>query len=795
MIETAYICASPNRFSNVSDTTSSLLAFGSSNLICLWDISPDCDSGVNKTLVGHEGRVTALRFASDNAFVSADDTGVLLYWRKTQREWSHSKPIKAHKAGVSVLVVKDGWVISGGSDSAVKVWSAPTTNQDHLHEIQNIFFQGKYPLALALTYLPQSKALLLAIGGTQSEVQLWLRSEEHFVKSASLAGHEDWIKGLDFLEPKTPEEPLILASGSQDSTIRLWNIEIWYKQDTSNNNSTQVDILTDDLLDAFEESLGDLGDEEGGKQISLKRHILTVKADYTRSQRYSVTFDALLIGHDAGVTSLQWRPHTTPATPYLASTSTDSSVIVWSSSSSTSQNSIWINRQRFGDVGGQRLGGFVGGIWGNYAMEILAWGWSGGWRRWRCRRDKSGIWDECPAITGHSGPVRGIDWSPSGDYLLSASLDQTSRIHAPVKQWNTINWHEIARPQVHGYDLISTGFLNPLKFVSIADEKVMRVFEAPRNFVDMLETLNIAKFSEAEHSRPMGANVPPLGLSNKAMDNVESFANPIESVVYTRRPYEGELASMTLWPEIDKVFGHGYESLTLAVSNAKDIVATACRATSPEHAVIRLYDTRNFHPIGEPLPGHTLTITKITFSPDDRFILSVSRDRSVRIFEKHVDGGYTPVFSGKSHARIIWDCAWTKEGDKFATASRDKLVKIWKRGEKKLWEIEIALKFETAVTAVDFSAYQGGYRSLAIGLETGEILIYKNLLVSQEWDLENTIPRGIAHVDHIHRLSWRPFQATKGDEVVPVPHAQELASCSEDGTLKILKIEAATNRT
>jgi elongator complex protein 2 len=37
-------------------------------------------------------------------------------------------------------------------------------------------------------------------------------------------------------------------------------------------------VLSDDLLDAFEASLGEVEDgEEGGRQISLKKHILTVK--------------------------------------------------------------------------------------------------------------------------------------------------------------------------------------------------------------------------------------------------------------------------------------------------------------------------------------------------------------------------------------------------------------------------------------------------------------------------------------------------------------------------------------
>ncbi len=48
---------------------------------------------------------------------------------------------------------------------------------------------------------------------------------------------------------------------------------------------------------------------------------------------------------------------------------------------------------------------------------------------------------------------------------------------------------------MHGYDLLDAAFLDPLKFVSIADEKVARVFEAPREFVDTVQHLHVAEFS------------------------------------------------------------------------------------------------------------------------------------------------------------------------------------------------------------------------------------------------------------------------------------------------------------
>ena len=77
---------------------------------------------------------------------------------------------------------------------------------------------------------------------------------------------------------------MILASGSQDATIRLWNIEPFTRSAILSEEG--LASTTDELMDAFEASLVNLEDtEDGGRQISMKRHILTVKS---ASGRYNL---------------------------------------------------------------------------------------------------------------------------------------------------------------------------------------------------------------------------------------------------------------------------------------------------------------------------------------------------------------------------------------------------------------------------------------------------------------------------------------------------------------------------
>ncbi|OCF55861.1 elongator complex protein 2 [Kwoniella mangroviensis CBS 10435] len=807
----AYISIGSNRSSSCSASTSNgLLAFGAGKLLALWDTESTSNHGIQKTLPGHKGQITTVKLISsssgENRFISGDTNGEVRIWSTTEKEggeWKCEKNWIAHEnSSISAIGVSpDGWIITGGSDSKIKIFDG-----DHKEKQVIKLEKGRLPLDLELSYLPGSKAPILAVGATDRLIRIYTLSPNNdFILSLTLEGHEDWIRCLSFTPYPSldqTKEDLFLASGSQDNFIRLWRVSTIPEQqaiqeEKKENGKGEEEGL--DLLDEFERRLNG----EGSGQISTKAHILAVQ-DGDRSLRYNITLEALLVGHESGLTNVHWSPPSSHSSPLLLSTASDNSLIIWVPST----DGIWVPEHRFGAIGGRGLS-FYGAIWGKDGKSVLASGWNGGWERWvktALSEDEEGGWEVKSGINGHHGDVQSLSWDPREEYLISVGSDQTSRIHAStsIASSSQSQWAEIARPQIHGYDMTDIAFISPLRFISSADEKVARVFDAPEGFVESLRTLGVSEGSkDQEGLRPKGATVPPLGLSNRALQKAPAQTDKIEkegmneaiisiSHTLTSLPTEEELATSTLWPEIEKIYGHGYELVCVASSSfstpsGSELIATSSKSTNLEHSGIRIYQTSNWELYGQILKGHSLTVTRIQFSNDNSLILSCSRDRSWRLFRHDKEKKtYEPfVEQEKAHARMILDCCFVKgqnDNTVFATASRDKTVKIWlsKKEDKSEWKCTETIKFTEATTSVDMiiQPNSNGYL-LAVGSETGSVSIYALEQVESEIRSKELIvfDESISHVGPVNRLAWR----NKDGRL-------QLASCSDDRSVRVFDI-------
>ena len=651
--------------------------------------------------------------------------------------------LEGHSSSVNCLAAIGGSnvVVSGAADSTVKVWRLSFTEEGlHVENVQTVILSPKcFPLSLALHHLESSspKDLILAVAGTRSTIQVLTSNENaHFSLQHSLTGHEGWVRSLAFSrEDASPDSDLLLASASQDKYIRLWRI--------SRDKNAAVSEQTD-LLGTFEQSL------------SNKTHNIK-----TAEGSHVLTFEALLLGHEDWVYTVSWYVRQDKL--QLLSASEDNSLAIWEREKSSG---VWIPTTRLGEISSLKgsttatgsAGGFWTGLWSPTGEQLASLGRTGSWRLWNYDQSQED-WLQVIGISGHTKPVKDIAWSKQGSYLLSTGLDQTTRLHAEWKRGSKRSWHEMARPQIHGYDLncIDSIGNEEIQFISGADEKLLRVFDEPKVTADLLDNLCGIKI-DAHGLLLDTANIPVLGLSNKATHvelnhepsgedaagvdeyeapNVRSFTLSEKTLMRGQPPSEDQLAKHTLWPELEKLYGHGHEISAVAVSPLGNVVATACKASSQDHAVIRLFTTKDWHEIKPPLIAHSLTVTSLRFSFTGCYLLSVGRDRQWTVWSINskdpnaVDTSTSFVLKcsdPKGHSRMILNANWApiRMRDIFATAGRDKCAKIWSINEtQETFDCVASITETSAVTAVAVAGNPVGDNVIvAVGTEAGRVSLH-----------------------------------------------------------------------
>ena len=639
--------------------------------------------------------------------------------------------LEGHASSINCLaiVAYSNIIVSGAADATIKIWQIGVSDESvSIELLQTIGLQPRFfPLALALSRLNSDNALILAVAGTKSTVQIHVADggpgKVHFSLKATLGGHEGWIRSLDFVqEGENEKSDLLLASASQDKYIRLWRIHQGVELSVSSTSTHDTSMGTT------------------GKPLSNRAHRFDAADD-----KYILTFEALLLGHEDWIYTAKWNQNRNKL--QLLSASADNSLAIWESDAASG---VWVSTTRLGEISVQKgsttatgsTGGFWIGLWSPEGHAVVSLGRTGSWRLWIHDR-KQDRWLQHFGVSGHVKDVKGIAWAKDGTYLLSTSSDQTTRLHAKWKRGTKRSWHEFARPQIHGYDLNCIDSFGTSQFISGADEKLLRVFDEPGAVAKMLEDLcGIA--STAGTNIPNAANIPVLGLSNKAVevlddpgplpdrDNHEAL-DPVfpprkSTLDIDHPPLEELLARHTLWPEREKLYGHGYEISAVAARNDGTLVATACKASSLDHAVIRIYETREWREVKPSLRAHSLTVTCLRFSSDDQLLLSVGRDRQWTVFESTEDNSRYKAkdSSPKGHTRMILSASWAPlaVGRKFATAGRDKSVKLWVEGNDG-YECRTSMPALSSVTSVDFlPTLHQNLVVLAVGTEKGDLLLH-----------------------------------------------------------------------
>ncbi|MHC5749688.1 MAG: WD40 domain-containing protein [Nostoc sp.] len=482
-------------------------------------------------------------------------------------------------------------------------------------------------------FSPDGKTL--ASGSDDNTIKLWDISTGKAIKT--LTGHSSKVYSIGF----SPDGKT-LASSSGDKTIKLWDV------------STGKAIKT---LTGHSRSVWGVGFSLDGKTLASGSGDKTIKLWDVSTGKAIKT----LTGHSRSV----WGVGFSPDGKTLASGSDDKTIKLWDVSTGKSIKTLTGHRSLVYSVGFSPDGKTLAS--GSDDNTIKLWDVSTG--------------KAIKTLTEHSSLVYSVGFSPDGKTLASGSDDNT------IKLWDVSTGKAIKTLAGHSSTVIGVGFSPDGKtLASGSDDKTIKLWDvstgkAIKTLTGHSSTVIGVGFSPDGKTLASGSDDKTIKLwdisTGKAIKTLAGHSSRIYSVGFS--PDDKTLASgsgdktIKLW---DVSTGKAIKTLTGHSSSVWGVGFSPdgkTLASGSSDNTIKLWDVSTGKAI-KTLTGHSRSVWGVGFSPDGKTLASGSSDNTIKLWDVSTGKAIKTLIG---HSSSVWGVGFSPDGKTLASGSSDNTIKLW----------------------------------------------------------------------------------------------------------------------
>jgi WD40 repeat protein len=555
----------------------------------------------SKRIRGHNSQVWSVAFSADGEILasgSEDSVARVKLWNVATGKLHSSLPVSARQSQCvrSVAFSPNGTLLAAAGDTCIEVWDWKTETL-----LNSIPCTGVY----SVTFTSNS---ILASGSQDGAVILWNLSNNNHIQRWQ--EHSETVRCIAFSSNQN-----LLASGSEDGTVRLWEIDRSNSFSCLHGEARQVWAI------AFSQDGKTLA--SGGVELNAQGseiHIIRLW-DIDTGKSHPV-----LTGHTKQLRSLAFSPDSRKNT-LLISGGDDCSIKLWHINTGKCHRTIQ---------------GYTNRIWSislDTNAQLLASG---------SEDNKIHFWNSTTGefiktFTGHTNWVWSVAFSPDGETLASSSEDNEIRL------WNVITGEfRVLRRHTDRVRLIT---FSP-------DGRLLASGSNDRNVI-------IWDVSSGEPYRILSEDMG--GHQSRVLSvafNHDSSLLASSSRDTTIRVWD--VHNSELFPK--KLEGHGGQVHSISFVETGGALISGSFDTS-----LRLWDIETGRTIHEFL-GHTAGVLSVCSHPNSSIVASGGHDQTIRLWDIET-GRCLSILRG--HEGPIEAIAFDREGQTLYSCSQDQTIKSW----------------------------------------------------------------------------------------------------------------------